>query len=74
MFGDVSLEIGQGLLRGAALNSNVTLEQEMSLKAIKALIDQMSVNVATAQAAGAGDANAIAKANLDIAGVKRTTT
>ena len=47
--GDATLDIGLNFLKGAAMNSNITLEQKMGLQAMKAIIDNIAKQASTAQ-------------------------
>ena len=63
--GDTTLDIGLSFLKGAAMNSNISLEQKMSLQAMKAIIDNIAkqASIAQPQTLNANSATSVAAVN-----------
>lgn len=66
--GEVKIGIGQSFLNGMAMASNITLQQKMALKAMEAIINQMTST--SQQAVAVTSDQAAAKNTLaDIGGI-----
>lgn len=66
--GDAAINIGTSFLEGMAANSKLSLEQKMAMKALEALVGQISTNLAAEPSATSAASSAQLASSQDVLG------